>query len=296
MSGKIDAVVVSYRSRETLRECVEPLAALPGVAVTVVDNDSPDDSLAALADLPVQAIQSGRNGGFGFGCNLGLAAGSSPLVLFLNPDARIEPEDLQRLVQVLEAEPDVALVGPRLLDESGDLIPTVRRYQQPSSVWAEAFYLHRILPGSVRWAHEIDTRASTHDAVAYPEWLSGACMLARRDALEAVGGFDEGFFLYCEDMDLCARLRAAGGRIRYEPNATVRHRGGHSAPYNSLRAVLIRSRIRYARRHGGRVSVALVRAGVTLHALTHLLGSAARPAHRRGHRAALQATLERIPA
>ena len=296
MTAEIDAVVVSYRSRETLRQCVEPLAAIPGVAVTVVDNDSPDDSLAAVADLPVQLIQSGRNGGFGFGCNLGMAAGSSPLVLFLNPDARIEADELQKMVDVLRAEPDVALVGPRLLDDSGDLIPTVRRYQRPSSVWAEALYLHRFLPGSVQWAHEIDTRASTHEAVAYPEWLSGACMLARRDALEAVGGFDEGFFLYCEDMDLCARLRAAGGRVRYEPEAVVRHRGGHSAPYNSLRAVLIRSRVRYARRHGGRLSAALVRAGVTAHALTHLLGSAGRPAHRRGHRAALQATLERIPA
>jgi N-acetylglucosaminyl-diphospho-decaprenol L-rhamnosyltransferase len=296
MTAEIDAVVVSYRSRETLRQCVEPLAAIPGVAVTVVDNDSPDDSLAAVADLPVQLIQSGRNSGFGFGCNLGMAAGSSPLVLFLNPDARIEADELQKMVDVLRAEPDVALVGPRLLDDSGDLIPTVRRYQRASSVWAEALYLHRFLPASVQWAHEIDTRASTHEAVAYPEWLSGACMLARRDALEAVGGFDEGFFLYCEDMDLCARLRAAGGRIRYEPEALVRHRGGHSAPYNSLRAVLIRSRVRYARRHGGRLSAALVRAGVTAHALTHLLGSAGRPAHRRGHRAALQATLERIPA
>jgi N-acetylglucosaminyl-diphospho-decaprenol L-rhamnosyltransferase len=296
VAPQIDAVIVSYRSRDTLRQCVEPLAAMPGVHVTVVDNDSPDDSLAAVADLPVELIRSGRNGGFGFGCNLGLTAGSSPLVLFLNPDARIEAAELERLVAVLQAEPDVALAGPRLVDDAGELIPTVRRYQRPSSVWAEALYLHRVLPGSVHWAHEIDTRAATHEAVVYPEWVSGACMLARRDALEAIGGFDEGFFLYCEDMDLCARLRAAGGRIRYEPTVTVRHRGGHSAPYNSLRAVLTRSRLRYAREHGGRVSAALVHAGVTAHALTHWLGSAGRPAHRHGHRAALQATFERIPA
>jgi N-acetylglucosaminyl-diphospho-decaprenol L-rhamnosyltransferase len=295
LDRQIDAVVVSYCSRATLRECVEPLVPIPGVRVTVVDNDSPDDSAAAIADLPVEVIRSGHNGGFGFGCNRGLAAGSNPLVLFLNPDAQIEAAELSRLVDVLEAEPDVALVGPRLLNDTGELIPTIRRLQRPSSVWAEALYLHRILPGWVHWAHEIDTRAASHEQVAYPEWVSGACMLARRDALEAIGGFDEGFFLYCEDMDLCARLRAAGGRIRYEPSATVRHRGGHSAPYNSLRAVLTRSRIRYARRHGGRVSEALVRTGVTAHALTHVLGSAGRPAHRRGHQAALQASFERIP-
>ena len=77
-------------------------------------------------------------------------------------------------------------------------------------------------------------------------------MLGRREALEAVNGFDEGFFLYCEDMDLCARLVAAGHRIRYEPGATVRHRGGHSAPRSSLLAVLALSRVRYAAATPGR--------------------------------------------
>jgi N-acetylglucosaminyl-diphospho-decaprenol L-rhamnosyltransferase len=111
---RIDVVVVSYNSRDTLRDCVEPLVGLPGVSVTVVDNASPDRSLEAIADLPVQAIDSGRNGGFAFGCNLGMAAGSAPFVLFLNPDARIDASGLDVLAAALEAEPAVAIVGPRL--------------------------------------------------------------------------------------------------------------------------------------------------------------------------------------
>lgn len=296
MSTRVDAVIVSYRSRETLRQCVEPLVAMPDVAVTVVDNDSPDDSVEVIADLPVRVIRSGRNGGFGFGCNMGLAAGSGPLVLFLNPDASIDAQNLERLIEVLDAEPDVALVGPRLVNDAGELMPSVRRFQRPSTVWAEALYLHRVLPGAVRWAHEIDARPATYRGVAYPEWVSGACMLATRDALQAIGGFDESFFLYCEDMDICARLRATGWRIRYEPTATARHHGGQSAPVDSLRAVLARSRIHYAHLHGGRAAATLVRAGVTFHALTHMLGSIGRPARRSGHRAALQATLGRGPA
>jgi N-acetylglucosaminyl-diphospho-decaprenol L-rhamnosyltransferase len=200
-SPRIDAVVVSYNSRETLRQCVEPLIGIPGVEVVVVDNASTDGSLELVSDLPVRAIDTGRNGGFSFGCNRGLAAGDAPLVLFLNPDARIAAEDLDRMVAVLDAEPDVAIVGPRLQDGEGRLIPSVRRCQRAGSVWGQALFLHRLMPRAA-WANEIARQEELYERVAYPEWISGACMLARRDALEPIGGFDEGFFLYCEDMDL----------------------------------------------------------------------------------------------
>jgi N-acetylglucosaminyl-diphospho-decaprenol L-rhamnosyltransferase len=287
---RIDVVVVSYNSRDTLRDCVEPLVSKPGVGVTVVDNASPDRSLEAIADLPVQAIDSGRNGGFAFGCNLGMAAGSAPFVLFLNPDARIDAEGLERLAAVLEAEPDVAIVGPRLLEDGGRLVSSMRRYQRAGSTWAQALFVHR-LARRAAWANEIVRDPAAYEAVAYPEWLSGACLLARRDVLEAVGGLDEGFFLYCEDMDLCRRVRAAGHAIRYEPGVAVHHEGGHSAPRASLYAVLARSRIRFARVHYGRGSAFLQRAGLAANAVTHVLAAVGRPEHRRGHAAALAAVV-----
>jgi N-acetylglucosaminyl-diphospho-decaprenol L-rhamnosyltransferase len=294
MDRRIDVVVVSYNSRDTLRDCVEPLVGLPGVGVTIVDNASPDRSLEAIADLPVHAIDSGRNGGFGFGCNLGMAAGTAPFVLFLNPDARIDAEGLDGLAAVLDAEPDVAIVGPRLLEDGDRLVHSMRRYQRAGSTWAQALFVHRLLRRAA-WANEILHDPALYEAVAHPEWLSGACMLGRRAALEPIGGFDEGFFLYCEDMDLCARLRAAGHEIRYEPGVAVHHEGGRSAPRASLYATLARSRTRYARLHHGTVSAVLQRAGLAVNALTHILTAAGRPERARGHAAALREVLRSTP-
>jgi GT2 family glycosyltransferase len=290
--ARVDTVIVSYNSRDTLLDGVRPLLDMPDVSVTVVDNASADGSLDVLAGLDVRAIQSGRNGGFGFGCNLGAAAGVAPYVLFLNPDARIEPADLERLVAVLDVEPEVAIVGPRLLDGSGGLIPNLRFDQRGRTIWARALFLHRLMPRS-RWWNEINRSPEAHDSAHYPEWVSGACMLVRRSVLERIRGFDERFFLYCEDMDLCMRARAAGGLIRYEPDVTVRHQEGRSAPRTSLFAVLAQSRSRYARKHSSRLLATVQRIGLVVEALTHVVANLGRPAYARGYAAALRATLRR---
>jgi N-acetylglucosaminyl-diphospho-decaprenol L-rhamnosyltransferase len=297
MTPSVDVVIVSYNSRDTLRECVEPLAGVPGVSVTVVDNQSTDRSLESIADLPVRAIPSGRNGGFGFGCNLGSAAGDAPFVLFLNPDARIAARDVERLVHVLEAEPDVAVAGPRIVDVDGSLFHSMRRYQRVGSTWATALFLHRLFTRA-SWANEIIRAPEAYERASYPEWLSGSCLMVRRSALERVEGFDESFFLYGEDMDLCARIRAGGDRVRYEPGAHAIHEGGHSAPRVALYAVLAQSRMRFARGHSGTASAALQCLGLAVGAVTHLLASAQRPAQRQGHAAALRAIIagSRAPA
>jgi N-acetylglucosaminyl-diphospho-decaprenol L-rhamnosyltransferase len=284
----IDVVIVSYNSGDTLRASVAPLAALDHVSVIVVDNASPERSLEVIADLPVRAIDSGHNGGFSFGCNIGVAAGDAPYVLFLNPDAQIGEDALWRLAGVLDAEPGVGIVGPRILEGDGSLFPSMRRYQRPGSVWATALFLHRVLRRAP-WANEIIKSPDLYDHVAHPEWISGACFMARRSVMEQIGGFDEGFFLYNEDMDLCARVRASGLDVRYEPSATARHEGGRSAPRTGLYAVLVRSRIRFARRQSGPVSAWLQRLGLAVGAATHVVVNVRRPAHRRGHAAALRA-------
>src|SRR3954451_13353999 len=154
---RVDAVIVSYNSSDTLRDCVISLLATPGVAVTVVDNVSPDGSLETIADLPVKAIQSGRNGGFGFGCNIGLAAGRAPLVLFLNPDARLAPGALDAMGAVVHAVSQVALVGPRLVDDGGALMPSQRHFPRAMSAWSHALFLHRLM-ARARWSDELVRR------------------------------------------------------------------------------------------------------------------------------------------
>ena len=166
----------------------------------------------------------------------------------------------------------------------------MRRYQRIGSTWATALFLHRIFTRAA-WANEIIRAPASYERVAYPEWVSGACMLVRRSVLERIGGFDENFFLYAEDMDLCARVREAGYRVRYEPSAVVLHEGGRSAPRTSLYAVLVQSRMLFARRHSGPMSATLQSIGLAVGALTHLLATVPRPAQRRGHAAAFRAIL-----
>jgi N-acetylglucosaminyl-diphospho-decaprenol L-rhamnosyltransferase len=286
----VDAVVVSYRSSDTLRACVEPLIAIDGVSVTVVDNDSPDDSLATIAGLPVATIRSERNGGFAYGCNRGAEAGGAPYVLLLNPDAQIDASAMATLVRVLDRNPLVAAVGPRIVGDCGELKLTQRSFPRLRSTWAQALFLHRLAP-QARWADEVIRDPAAYEAAGSPDWLSGACLLVRRSALEAVGGLDERFFLYCEDIDLCRRLRAAGGELRYEPAALVRHTGGVSAPRGTTLPVYARSRVLYARKHYRRAAVPLEVLGVAVGEATHAIASFRRPSLLRGHAAAVRAAL-----
>lgn len=290
---RIDAVVVSYNSRETLRDCVASLCATPGVTVTVVDNDSADDGAATIADLPARVIHSGRNGGFAFGCNLGIAAGSAPYVLLVNPDARLTAGAADALAGVLDRDPAAALAGPQILDDDGELHLSQRRFPRLRSTWAEALLLHRLLPGRT-WTHEVIHSRAAYDTPGAPDWVSGACMLVRRSALETIGGLDEAFFLYCEDTDLCRRLRDRGWGVAYEPAARVRHIGGQSAPPQSTRPILVCSRVIYARKHAGRLHAALERLGVAVSEAVHAVTTIRRPARARSHVAALRAIVGEV--
>jgi N-acetylglucosaminyl-diphospho-decaprenol L-rhamnosyltransferase len=288
----VHAVVVSYRSAETLRGCVAPLAAMPSVAVTVVDNASPDDSAATVADLDIELIRAPRNGGFSYGCNLGAAGASAPYLLFLNPDARIDAAALATLGAVLRDDPATGLVGPRILDDDGSLSYSLRRFPRLRSTYAQALFLHRLWPRAP-WTDELIRDHAPYNHAGTAEWISGACMLVRRSAYVEIGGFDERFFLYCEDADLCRRLWQAGHAVRFEPRAEVGHVGGASSGAGETQHIAARSRVLYARKHLPRRSARLETLGVALSEATHVLSSVTRPESRRGHAAALRAALDR---
>jgi N-acetylglucosaminyl-diphospho-decaprenol L-rhamnosyltransferase len=283
-------IVVSYRSAATLRGCVEPLGHMPGVRTIVVDNASPDDSVATIADLPLEVVRSGRNGGFSYGCNLGAARGDAPFLLFLNPDARIDPTALSRMLSVLRSDAAAALVGPRIVSDNGELAWSMRRFPRHRSTFAQALFAHRVLPRAA-WTDELIRDGAAYDAPATPEWLSGACMLVRRAAFEQVGGFDERFFLYCEDTDLCRRIWDAGHSVRYVPDAQVWHIGGASSEAGETQPIAARSRVIYARKHMGPAHARLQAAGVALGEATRAVAKLRRPAPRRRHIEALRAAI-----
>jgi N-acetylglucosaminyl-diphospho-decaprenol L-rhamnosyltransferase len=283
----VDVVVVSYNSREDLRDCVEPLAREEDVLVVVVDNASADGSLEVVADLPVVTVALPENRGFAHGCNAGWRRSDSPYVLLLNPDARMSPDSLRRLVRVLEENECAGAVAPRILNADGSLDFSQRRFPRLVSTYAQALFLHRLFP-KAEWTDEVVRNPAAYSGPASPDWVSGACILARRTALDELGGLDDGFFMYGEDIDLCRRLRKAGYDVLFEPSATVVHEGGGSAPRPALLPVLAASRIRYAHKHANPAVAVLERVGVGLGALTHILvargGLQARAGHARSLR------------
>jgi len=287
---RVDVVVVAYNSVPTLAACVGPLAGSAQTHVVVVDNDSPDDTAGALAGLDVTYVRAPSNGGFASGSNIGIAAGSAPYVLLLNPDARLAAADLEVLARVLDDDGSVGLVAPRVFDAEGATAFSQRRLPRRRSTFAQALFLHRIWP-TAPWTDELVRDARAYEHAGSPEWVVGACMLTRRSLLEQLGGLDESFFLYCEDTDLCARTRDAGYDVRYEPAAAAFHVGGASAPRDGLLAVRARARVAYAFKHDGRAAACLEAVGVALGHLTHAAACVFRPAAFRGHVRALAATV-----
>ncbi|MEL6372677.1 MAG: glycosyltransferase family 2 protein [Pseudomonadota bacterium] len=196
-------VLVSYNSAGIIEEAIA--SAPPGCQVIVADNASGDASIVRAQAAGAEVVALGENLGFGTACNRGAAASSRPLVLFLNPDARLAPGALEALLKAANAHPDAVAFNPRIMEASGEQFFRTRS---------------RALPPDRQGMPTTD-RAITI--------LSGAALLCRRDAFEAIGGFDERIFLYCEDDDLGARLAQAGGQLRYVHDAVVTHAGGGSS-------------------------------------------------------------------
>lgn len=233
---EISAVLVNYNAGRDLRCALQSIAdELSGNAweAVVVDNASSDGSADAAAEFSpqVRVIRNQQNVGFARGVNQGLQATTAPLVLIMNPDCRLMGGAVASLKSEIERSGTYAIAGPRILDPDGSLQGNARGDPDMfTGLFGRTAMLRRILPNLAVSRRNVvsDVTVRNGDAVTV-DWLSGACMLARRDALASVGGFDERYFLYWEDADVCRRLRARGYEIRYIPSATAVHRGGVSS-------------------------------------------------------------------
>jgi N-acetylglucosaminyl-diphospho-decaprenol L-rhamnosyltransferase len=285
----VDVVVVAYRSAAHLRACVEPLAGAAGLHVIVVDNACPERSPSLVSDLPLEIVEMGFNAGFGAGCNAGARRGRGKAILFLNPDARIAPTDVLRLARRLSRDSFAGACGPRITDASGRTSLTMRRLPRLKTAFAEAFFVHHLIPRAA-WASEIVRTG--YDKRMAAEWLSGAVLCVRRAAFEQVEGFDERFFLYCEDTDLCFKLRRAGYHVWYEPSVFASHEGGASAPSPGQASLKAAARMTFAGIHAGRARYLGFRLASALYEFVRLPIALARsPAHFRGRATALGTTL-----
>jgi N-acetylglucosaminyl-diphospho-decaprenol L-rhamnosyltransferase len=246
---QVGAVVVDHDAGSLLSACVRTLLDDGADPIVVVENGASGSSGAALAPLlaerpasAVTVVQPGRNVGYGAGVNRGLAAlgGLSPVpkwVLVSNPDLRLHAGALAELRRVLVDRPAWAMVGPRIYDEQGEVYPSVRRF--PSLVDAAGHALLALFHPDNPFTRRYNPGAPEGDDVADAGWISGSCFLARREALEELGGFDEAYFMYNEDMDLCWRAHQAGWGVGFTGAASVTHVQGASTarhPYQMMMA------------------------------------------------------------
>jgi GT2 family glycosyltransferase len=226
-------VIVNYRSYEELARCLEALEPSRSVLnrVTVVDHESDLGAAARVASrFPwVTMIERTVNEGFATGVNLGVRNGSAPFLLLLNPDCVASGEAITGLVTFAESTPDAAVIGPRILNSDGSVQGSARRFPGLSTfVAGRSSWLTRKFPNNWLSRWNLPGLAAGDGAIDV-DWVSGACMLIRREAFEQAGGMDQRFFLYWEDADLCKRLGQRGWRVLYWPAAAVTHAGGRSS-------------------------------------------------------------------
>jgi GT2 family glycosyltransferase len=231
----VAAVVVNYNSGSELERALRSIAdELTGVRWegVVVDNASADESAKAVAAFaPVRLLRNSENVGFGRGVNQGVRATTAPYVLIMNPDCRLVAGAMATLRAELDCHDGCAIVGPRILDPDGSIQGSARGDPDMlTGLFGRTAMLRRHLPflPVARRNVVVDDVIRSGEPSMPVQWLSGACMLARREAFEAVKGFDDRYFLYWEDADLCRRLRARGYHVRYVPGASAIHRVGHS--------------------------------------------------------------------
>jgi GT2 family glycosyltransferase len=263
---RVSVVLVGYRSRGVLPACLESLARCARrvpLEVVLVDNGSEDGTAEWLAaSWPgVRVLANPDNRGFTRGVNQGLAVALAPSLLLLNPDCRIEPDDLERLLAAAADDPALAAVAPMLVDERGVPVRSCGRFPSLWSLCCEHLGLARWFPESrVFGAYKYGGVALADlDRV---DWGSGAALLLSRRAYQSLGGLDERIFMYMEEVDWCRRARLAGLEVRFVPGARVVHTGQHAARQVREASYLhnLRSRVYYFRKHHGHGTAAVAKA------------------------------------
>jgi len=231
---QVSAVVVDYFAGNDLVTCVNSLRREGVERLVVVDNSTQGASAAALAGLDVVLVDTRVNSGYGRGMNRGVAfVGECRYLLLSNPDVQVHPHAVERLVSFMENNLDVGIAGPTIVDSTGATYPSIRIF--PNVLLAG---LHALL--APLWVgNPFTKRYRSPGRNGQVDWVSGAFFITRTTAFQAVGGFDERYFMFAEDMDLCWRLQEAGWRVAVVPEATVTHIEGVSrarAPRAMVRA------------------------------------------------------------
>lgn len=267
--GRVDVsvIVVNWNTRELLSQCLQSVCEAAGdlsVEVIVVDNASDDGSVELLSRNFPQArvIANAKNVGFVRGNNQALALSQGQYVLLLNSDAALLPDALVRLVRFMNARPSVGIVGPRILNPDGSFQSS---YMDFPNLWSELLLTTKLYTLS-HSSHYPSHSPRQSQEVTEADWVSGACLMIRHQALEQVGGMDESILMYSEEVDLCWRVKEAGWGVCYFPDAEVKHWGGQSSAKVSVkrRSMIYKSKVWFLNRHYGPIQGTLFKGALLL--------------------------------
>jgi GT2 family glycosyltransferase len=255
----VSVLIVNYRAYEELASCLDSLRPFlaDDLEVIVVDHASEPAATARLLTRFswIQLISVTTNPGFAAGVNRASRAATGRHLLLLNPDSVLDDDVAHALAEWLEGQERVGAVGGLVRESDGSVQASARRFPNFTTGFAgRTSFLSRVWPTN-RWTRRNLVPRSTLRHPIEVDWVSGACMMVRRDAFEAVGGMDERFFLYWEDADLCFRLRSAGWLTVYNPVAGVTHLTGRSSALAGTQSLIAfhRSAFHYYFKHGGRL-------------------------------------------
>jgi GT2 family glycosyltransferase len=247
VTPRVSVIIASWNTRDLLAACLEslrsPLSA--GLAeVIVVDNGSEDGSPAMVRERFPSAmlICPGRNLGFGGANNLGLRAARGRYIVLLNSDTEVPDGALESMCDFMDAHPRVGILGPKLLNPDGSVQLSCRRFPSYRTALFDRYsLLTRLFPRNP-YSREYLMTDTGHSDTREVDWVSGACLMARREAIEEVGPLDEAFFMYAEDVDWCYRMHQKGWKVVYYPEARVLHHVGRSTRSAPFRMTVERHR------------------------------------------------------
>ena len=273
MDFKVSIVIVSWNTVDLLERCIESIfSTINGMLfeVIVFDNASTDSSVSMVRSRfpSVHLIDNKQNLGFGGANNQAFNISRGEYILLLNPDTVLHPHAISHLVSYLEQNLNVGVVGPKLINPDGSI--QLSAHPKPTlfrEFW-RLFHLDRIIPKSQYPDNYFNT-----NSVRNVDVLKGACMLFRRTVIEQIGFFDDQFFMYSEEVDLCVRILEAGWHIRWIPQAEVTHLGGQSTNQvaDTMFLELYRNKIRYFRKHNNLITTQTYKVLLLITAVSRIL-------------------------
>jgi GT2 family glycosyltransferase len=229
MKTAMAVCVVNYNTFKLLRSCLESVGPLNGNEIIVVDNHSNDGSQEMVrAEFPaVELVETKKNMGYGAAADLAISLSNAPYVLLLNSDTILHSDTIEKLSEYLDKNPRVGIVGPRNININGTLQPSCFPMPTPLQIFFDVSHLNQLI-NKIPFVREKNYRTWSHAYSKAVPWVQGSAFAIRKEAYDAVGGFDKSFFMYYEEVDLCYRLSSAGWEIHFSPVTQVTHFGAAS--------------------------------------------------------------------